>query len=74
MKKRNDDVSADCPFYVGSDKFKISCEGVTEGNYIHMVFMKGTDRNSFKEECCDDSYKLCPVYQMLVSEYDKESH
>jgi len=63
--KRYHDVMARCPYYNGEEKQKIFCEGLQEGNAIHLAFDTPDNRRDFKKARCNQDYNKCPIAQML---------
>ena len=66
-----DDVNAQCPFYIGSSKQKIMCEGVTDGCITNLEFKTKDKRNRHRRQFCDSKYKDCRIYRVLEEKYEK---
>lgn len=70
MPKVYDDVDAKCPYFLGSDKHKIVCEGVTDGSRTVLEFDTKKLRNTHRELFCNSRYQNCEVCRMLEDKYD----
>lgn len=64
MGKRCKDPGVKCPYYCSEDPSKIYCEGIEEGNWIHMVWGDEKDKKEFKKEVCKKGWKDCPLAMM----------
>ena len=64
--------SAVCPFYRKESKQKIYCEGVTDGNSIHMAFDSPTSMQDYLWcYCYTNKYKYCLIANTLLKDkYD----
>lgn len=60
-----DDVDAICPFFRGSDKRKVICDGITDRCTTSLMFSTKEERNLHRRVFCNAKYKYCEVYQML---------
>ena len=61
-----------CPFYHGDDAQKIKCEGVVDGNTLHVVFGSSTVARKYKRDYCCKEYKECRIAKMLYAKYAEE--
>lgn len=70
--KRYQSKSAICPFYHSESAQKIYCEGVTDGNSIHMAFDNTARLKDYElEYCYCKYYKYCLIADMLLhNKYD----
>lgn len=60
-------VDVKCPFYRNDDaKWKLSCEGVTEGSTLTWSFPRKEKLNKQMDIFCCEHYKNCEVYRMLM--------
>ena len=64
--------SAVCPFYLHESRQLICCEGVGEGNVIHVAFANATDAKNYKVRMCRHNYRKCAVHKMLEGKYEDE--
>jgi len=66
------DTTALCPFYKASENQKIRCEGVIpEAISATTMFKNNTDRDAILEQCCNNNYKLCPMYWAINKKYER---
>lgn len=68
--KRYCSPEALCPFYRSEDSQKIYCEGIGEGNAIHLAFGSKTHLKIHKDSYCDSEYGECPIAKMLNKKYE----
>lgn len=61
-----------CPFYHDDDAQKIKCEGVVDGNTIHVTFGSSTKARQYKRDYCCKEYKECRIAKMLYAKYAEE--
>lgn len=62
-----------CPFYKHDDgKLRITCEGITEGSSIALIYRRKADYETQILQYCCEHYKKCEVYRMLMDKYDEE--
>ena len=61
-----------CPFYKRHEDRRIVCEGITDGNTVHMVFEAGTRREKYMATRCASmgGYKNCRVFEAVMKKYD----
>ena len=71
--KRYHDVMAMCLYFGGAEKQKIFCEGVQEGNAIHMAFDTPQNRRDYKKCFCNRGYNSCLVADMLNRKWDYDA-
>lgn len=65
MPTSYDYANAKCPYFVGSKKTKISCEGITEESVILLEFFNNEKKNRHREIFCDNKYQNCEICRML---------
>ena len=63
-------IKAICPFYKHESRQVIYCEGVTDGNVIHLAFANPSECLDHKKKYCRCSYALCPINRMLNIKYN----
>lgn len=63
-------IKAICPFYKHESRQVIYCEGVAEGNVIHLAFANPSDCLSHKKEYCRCNHTQCSISKMLISKYN----
>lgn len=63
-----------CPYYKKCDITKIVCEGLCEGNTIHLVFETQASRKQYMRESCNSilGCRDCYVHIMLDQKYEEE--
>jgi hypothetical protein len=64
------DANIVCPFYLYSAKKSISCEGVTDGSRLKMLFDTHKDMHYYRCNYCSAKYKNCKIYSMLEKKYE----
>lgn len=47
-----------CPYYHSNDNNRIKCEGMSEGNSVHLVFQDETERAKYMKQYCY-SLEIC---------------
>lgn len=70
MPTMYDDVDARCPFFMGSSKTTIICEGITNRCSLTTMWATKDERNKHKHQFCDNNYKKCSIACMLDSKYE----
>lgn len=65
MPKHYVNPKAKCKYYLHEDPRMIYCEGVQEGNVLHLAFASASDAKDYKQCRCQGDYKKCKVYEML---------
>ena len=63
--KRYSSVKSVCPYYKSESRQVIYCNGVCEGNAIHLAFANASEYIAYKKTFCRDNYERCPVARML---------
>ena len=58
-----------CPFWKGTDRRTIVCEGLNKGELIHRVMPVARKQGEMEEFCCDH-YENCRIYKMLYAGYE----
>lgn len=63
-----------CPYFKKCDAIRIVCEGLIEGNTIHLVYESKTARKQHMKEACNDilGCRDCPIHMMLDQKYEEE--
>ena len=72
MPTQYDDVKALCPFFLHSEKRKISCEGITDGCTTNLEFDCKASRDLHRSIFCDAKYENCEIFMMLEEKYEDE--
>lgn len=56
-----------CPYYITDKQGKISCEGIEDKTYNHLVFENCLDKKPYMMKfCCDsENYMNCRICEML---------
>ncbi len=64
-----------CPYYRKHDTVRIVCEGIREGNTIHLVYATQDERKQYMKESCNSilGCRDCLVHMMLDQKYEEES-
>ena len=65
MSTSYDYAKAKCPYFVGSKRTKITCEGITEGSVLLLEFFSGEKMNQHRDIFCNNKYQNCEVCRML---------
>ena len=65
MPTNYDYANAKCPYFVKSQKTKITCEGITDGSVVILEFFTNEKRQQHRRIFCDNKYKNCEVCRML---------
>lgn len=62
-----------CPFYHNNDSNRIKCEGLSEGNTLHLVFENPIERARFMREHCNkiDACQSCLIHQVLSVKWEE---
>ena len=64
-------VDVQCPFYRYDDgRRRITCEGVTDGSSLAMLFRSREDYDTQIRVFCCEKYENCEVYRMLMEKYE----
>ena len=69
MPTSYDDVDVKCPFFKGSDKRKVMCEGITDDCIIKLIFFSELKRNCHHSIFCCEHFTKCEIYRMLEGKY-----
>ena len=59
--------NARCPYYRSEDScksYRIRCEGIEGGSWIHMVFSDLSQMVDWREKFCKKCWKACPIAAM----------
>lgn len=70
------DVYVRCPFFVNDDgRFKIVCEGITDGSTLSQHFRNKQGYKIQMDTFCCDRYTNCEIYRVLIEkeEYEDDS-
>jgi hypothetical protein len=64
----------ECPFYRSNDNNRIKCEGLSEGNAIHLVFQDSKDKTAYMRERCYsvEKCKQCVIHNVLYDKWEAE--
>lgn len=56
-----------CPFYRHESRQVIYCEGIKDGNVIHLAFANPSESIAYKKQYCRcGDHTNCPIGQMLM--------
>lgn len=69
MSRRRESPWAKCPFYHNQEAWMVVCEGVSDGNTIHLCFGDSKRADEYRKEFCCGNYKKCIICQMLYGKY-----
>lgn len=59
-----------CPYYFGSDKITISCEGMSKREQnIRKFASKSYKKRHFEQYCCSYDYKECFLAKIIEKKY-----
>ena len=63
-----------CPFYHKHDGGKIKCEGLSDGNTIHLVFETQGQRAKWMREHCHgiQTCQTCMIHKMLYEKWEMD--
>lgn len=68
-----------CPFFKMHNSKEIVCEGIItgqlnkgEGSLNVLAFVNQDMKGFYQQTFCENRYKRCPYYQMLMQKYDGE--
>lgn len=63
-----------CPFYRSNDNNRIKCEGLSEGNAIHLVFQDPTDKGAYMRERCYSivQCRRCEIHKVLNGKWEED--
>ena len=59
--KKEESWLAKCPYYKCENHSEIFCEGVQEGNCIHMAFSTGTQKRAYETKFCRRVWGDCMI-------------
>lgn len=65
MPTSYDYANVKCPYFVKSQKTKITCEGIIDGSVLLLEFFSGEKMYQHREIFCDNKYQNCEVCRML---------
>lgn len=65
------DVDIKCPFFKELAARSISCEGLTDDSIIKLWFNSPKSKDLHVEVFCQNKYKNCELYRMLVEKYEE---
>lgn len=72
MPTSYDYANAKCPYFIGSKKTKITCEGITDGTVLLLEFFSGEKMYQHREIFCDNKYQNCEVCRMLDEKNEED--
>lgn len=61
-----------CPFFLFAGRKSVGCEGITEDCFVRLVFKSEEKTKEHKEIFCEERYKNCEIYRMLMREKYEE--
>lgn len=63
-----------CPYYRDHESNKIRCEGLSNGNTIHLVYEDSKERKQYMKEHCESIKwcRTCPIHRLLDDKYEDE--
>ena len=61
-----------CPFFLFSGRKSVGCEGITDDCFIRMVFKSEDKKKEHQKIFCEERYKNCEIYRMLMEKYEDE--
>lgn len=65
-----DDAAAKCPFYQGTARQDVRCEGLTADGYVLLRFARAGELAAWRARYCDGfCYAACPVYGAIMLKY-----
>jgi hypothetical protein len=72
IEKTWQDKFVKCPYYQGTDKNKIVCEGFVEHTRLAFIFTNDSDRRHYLEGICSGikGCTVCPINKMLTNIYE----
>ena len=65
MPTMYDYVYAKCPYFRGSKREKISCEGITDECVTEIKFTTEDKQRQHRAIFCNDKYQNCEICRML---------
>lgn len=65
MGKHYASPRAVCPYYLHESHQLIYCDGIQEGNVLHLAFSSAIDCKDYKNARCCADYQKCKVFRML---------
>ena len=71
MSSTWDNADAICPFFETSGIKMVTCEGISEGNRLCILFGDTKRRLSWRRTFCDKRYEECEIYKMLIKKYEE---
>lgn len=71
MGKHYTSSRALCPFYKHESRQVIYCEGVEEGNVLHLAFASPADCLAYKKRYCRSDHTQCIIKVMLDTKYNE---
>lgn len=72
MPTSYDYADVKCPYFVGSKRTKITCEGITDDSVILLEFFNLEKRNQHKDIFCKNHYQNCEVCRMLDEKHEDD--
>lgn len=72
MSKRYVSKEVDCPFYRSEDGQKIYCEGVCDGNAIHLAFASPGLKKEYRKHFCCNEFGECRIADMLYTKWEED--
>lgn len=73
MRYKDDLTTVICPFYGGTDKKYISCEGFLPGTKLKTEFRRNDKKEIYMEGHCKTfSYQRCAMYKFIEQKYEEQ--
>lgn len=72
MPTMYDYVYAKCPYFLGSKKTKITCEGIAEGCVTSLEFSTEDKKKLHRKIFCNNKYQNCEICRMLDEKNEEE--
>lgn len=67
-------VTVMCPYFLGTGRQSIVCEGSVDRCNIRNEFTYKIDKQLHKENYCNSDYEKCRIWQMLEGKYDEHGN
>jgi len=65
-------MRAQCPLYKRETSNMICCSGISKENFLHLAFSNKSNKVEHKKSYCERRYRMCPLYQMLIAQEERE--
>ena len=67
-----EDERVRCPYYKAEQQRQLRCEGLSEGNRLHLCFTGGRGLWEYKQRHCRSRWQSCPIARMLDEKYEEK--